>query len=310
MPLGVRDMSAVAERVRTDDGRRVVISLDDGVYEFIRLNWLERNRVVHSGIDVGDGAVEFQPMEFARALLEASSITAICDGQRQPLDASEIASCSVDTGDDLLACAIHVNRRVSVEVSERPGDAGAIEVTIAGRTFTLAPWTWGLRNQILARCLRAAGRQTKSVDAARFHVEMLAAMCLAIDGSSPPADWLQHLDANTGDRLVEAASSLANLDRERESQLVAAIRTGRPHDGVTMYTLCREFGWTPAQIREQRATDIDALLVARRAAMAERVDGPSGVGSRASTEGLQSLGGEETTIIFVDDEEKEARPAS
>lgn len=29
---------------------------------------------------------------------------------------------------------------------------------------------------------------------------------------------------------------------------------------MTMFRLCREFGWTPAQVRSQRATDIEATV--------------------------------------------------
>lgn len=29
---------------------------------------------------------------------------------------------------------------------------------------------------------------------------------------------------------------------------------------MTMFRLCREFGWTPADVRSQRATDIEATI--------------------------------------------------
>ncbi len=35
----------------------------------------------------------------------------------------------------------------------------------------------------------------------------------------------------------------------------------RPHEAITSYLLCREFGWTPGQLERQKAKDINKMIV-------------------------------------------------
>ncbi len=43
--------------------------------------------------------------------------------------------------------------------------------------------------------------------------------------------------------------------------MIAAVREGRPHPDLTLFRLCREFGWTPQQVREQPAGDIERFIL-------------------------------------------------
>jgi hypothetical protein len=46
-----------------------------------------------------------------------------------------------------------------------------------------------------------------------------------------------------------------------KKKLVAAARYDLPHEALTTYGLCREFGWTPRQLARQDAKTIEMLLL-------------------------------------------------
>ena len=47
----------------------------------------------------------------------------------------------------------------------------------------------------------------------------------------------------------------------RVNFFIRAIRRGKPHYTITVYRLCKEFGWTPKQLNKQPAKIIQQLLI-------------------------------------------------
>jgi hypothetical protein len=43
--------------------------------------------------------------------------------------------------------------------------------------------------------------------------------------------------------------------------LIGAIRSNREHPDLTLFRLCQEFGWTPQEVRAQRAVDIEKFIL-------------------------------------------------
>jgi hypothetical protein len=43
--------------------------------------------------------------------------------------------------------------------------------------------------------------------------------------------------------------------------LTDALRGRREHPDLTLFRLCQEFGWTPHEVRTQRAVDIEKFVL-------------------------------------------------
>ena len=54
--------------------------------------------------------------------------------------------------------------------------------------------------------------------------------------------------------------STRSLSRIKKG-LTRAVREHRGHPDLTLFRLCQEFGWTPSQVREQTAADIEKFVV-------------------------------------------------
>ena len=39
------------------------------------------------------------------------------------------------------------------------------------------------------------------------------------------------------------------------------MKRGKPHPSLTEFRLCKEFGWTPKELRRQSAKDVDLFIV-------------------------------------------------
>jgi len=39
------------------------------------------------------------------------------------------------------------------------------------------------------------------------------------------------------------------------------MKRGKPHPSLTEFRLCKEFGWTPTELRRQSAKDVDVFIV-------------------------------------------------
>ena len=39
------------------------------------------------------------------------------------------------------------------------------------------------------------------------------------------------------------------------------MKRGKSHPSLTEFRLCKEFGWTPAELRRQSAKDVDSFIV-------------------------------------------------
>jgi hypothetical protein len=274
-------------QVASDDGRSVVIAIAGVEYEFRRLRWRERNRAVHGAVAVTADAVALEPMAFAEQVLTTSLVAVRRGDERQLVTPEQCRELPVELGDTLLAAAVHINRRRSVAGAEALIDDRRRAVELGGSRYTLSPWTWGTRNRILARVTPDAGR---AFDVAGFHELVLVTMCVAIDDAPPPAGWLDELGADIGDALLDAALHLGGLSQSALDDITSALHTGRPHDAIRLYRICKQFGWTPDQVREQLASDIDALWAVHLATTAP----PPAAPANARHPG-------ETVILAVDD---------
>jgi hypothetical protein len=297
-----------AWQVASDDGRNLRVALDGDEYHVLRLTWAERTRAIHSAVDIAGGAVELRPTAFSRGLLAASLVAVEREHGPEPITPAWLDSCPARSGDRLLEVVLHINGRKPLGVEERGAGGDAVEVVAAGACYELVPWTWGARNRALESA--AGGTERSRVDAASFYEAALRAMCVAIDGEAPPMDWVAALQADVGDALLSVALRMSGLDDRARQDIVHALRMGLPHEGVALYTLCKEFGWTPAQVRTQSAVDIDTLLAAHRAwpqTTSQAMPPHAAVGQRAHDPPSSSRHGTETIILITDDDtEKQA----
>lgn len=281
--------------IASDDGRTVMVAIAGAEYELRRLRWRERNRAVHGAVAVTAGTVALAPMAFAEHVLAASLVAMRRGDERRPVTPEQCRELPVELGDLLLAAAVHVNRRLPVASSESIIDDRRKTVEMQGMRYTLSAWTWGTRNRILAQVTPDAG---SSIDVAAFHELVLGTMCTAIGDASPPAGWLDELAADIGDALLDAALRLVGLDPGALDLITSALRHGQPHDAIRLYHVCKQFGWTPGQVREQLASDIDALW-AVHLATATPPAVPPAAPLAAPPAGAWRHG--ETVILAVDD---------
>lgn len=284
-------------QITADDGRTVKVVIADEVYEFQRLRWRERNRAVHGAVVVSGTSVTLAPIVFAERVLAASLVATVArDGVRRVFSPEEYLDLPVELGDLLMATAVHINGRRPVGSSEGAIDERHHTVTLGDVRYTLAAWTWGTRNRVLAR---VSPEGEGGADIAAFHELVLDTMCTALDDAPPSADWLDTLSADVGDALLDAALQLTGLDQETLDAIGAALHNELPHDAVRLYQMCNQFGWTPSQVRQQLASDIDALWAVHQAQTR-----PAAMSARASAAAASPVTANqpgETVILAVDD---------
>ena len=130
----------------------------------------------------------------------------------------------------------------------RPSPEGWLE--LEGCRVQLRPWTAGERLQALARCVRGEA-QARSLETGRYLEAMLEASVKAVE---PAGTQLRALDAASTVALLEAVVAI-NVPGEEESALLDS-----PEVAATTLRLCRELGWTPAQVWATPAPEVDRLL--------------------------------------------------
>lgn len=147
----------------------------------------------------------------------------------------------------------------------RPGPEGWWE--LGPCRVLLRPWTAGERLKALARCVRGQG-EGRAFDAGLYLEALLEASVKAVEpvGMDP-----RTLDAASTQALLEAVVALA-VPEEDEALLDS------PEAAATTLRLCRELGWTPAQVWATPAPEVDRLLrlleAARGATVACSSPGP------------------------------------
>jgi hypothetical protein len=287
-------MTPMPFHIVSDDGRTVVIVIAGVEYELRRLRWRERNRAVHGAVAVTAATVALAPMAFAEHVLAASLVAMRRGDERQPVTLEQCRELPVELGDMLLAATVHVNRRLPIASSESLVDDRRRAIEAHGTRYILSAWSWGMRNRILAQVTPDGDG---SIDVAAFHELVLDTMCTAIGDAAPPAGWLDDLAADTGDALLDAALRLSGLDQGALDLVTSALRHGQPHDAIRLYHICKQFGWTPGQVREQLASDIDALWAVHLATAPPAP--PLAVPPAAPIAGAWRHG--ETVILAVDD---------
>lgn len=291
-------------RIEADDGRELRVLLKGDEYQFIRLTWPERSAVIQSAVTINTEGVDLAPTQFAHHLL-CASVRAVRHGDSmEPVLPEWLDTRPVALGDLLTEVALHINGRHAVTTREVSYTEHDLEIDIGGHIYHLAPWTWGQRNRALQQALASDGDSQLRVNTTRFYRSLLENVVIFINGVPPTTGWLDELPADIGDALIEAALPMAGQDSSAKRRIAQALRERLPDDGVALYTLCREFGWTPDQIRRQRAVDIDTLLavhnvsqqLARFETPARSAASPAPMANHPTT-----AKSEDTIILFTDD---------
>jgi hypothetical protein len=121
----------------------------------------------------------------------------------------------------------------------------------------LRPWTFAERSKSLSESLtpRAQGGQELSLE--RYLRAMLSASLVALE---PPGMELAGLDGATTAALLDAAIALNTAgERDEDRRMKAADADSRKLARTTL-RLCRALGWTPSQVWETPAAEVDRLL--------------------------------------------------
>ncbi len=144
----------------------------------------------------------------------------------------------------------------------RPED-GTYVFEVDGGRYRFRQWTWGEKNRVIdaATVADPAGGRMR-LDVARFNELMLAASLAAAEGVeevTPAA--LRRLNPVLGDALLVIAYWVNELPAGKKKSLRSAVRGGHSHPDLISFRLCREFGWTPRQVRAQRAVDVEEMVL-------------------------------------------------
>ncbi len=143
----------------------------------------------------------------------------------------------------------------------RRHEDGAYEFEIDGAGYRFRQWLWGEKNRVIDAATVTGADGSLRVDLARFNELMLATSLLHADGlESVTPQALRQLNPVLGDTLLAVAYWVNELPAEKKS-LTRALRSFAPHPGLVTFRLCREFGWTPRQVREQTAADVEELVL-------------------------------------------------
>lgn len=291
-------------QILADDGREVDVLCGGTEYRFVRLTWRERSLIVHDAVTVDEAGIELEPTRFAQRLLDASlQFVGRADG-RQPIMPEWLDDCPVELGDRLTEIALHINGRKPVTGMEKPRADGTLDVELGQHVYRLVPWTWGQRNRALRQAVIIGEDTRPLVDAVGFYRAVLLAMCVAIDNAPPPSGWLDTLPADLGDTLLDTALPMSGQDRDSQARIAQALRARLPDDGIALYTLCKEFGWTPNQVRIQRAVDIDTLLAVHRMRSQASPEGgiPRPVHDSIQSAQPRTTARSDETVILITDE--------
>ena len=144
----------------------------------------------------------------------------------------------------------------------RPED-GTYRFEIDGASYRFRQWMWGEKNRVIdAATVTEPADGSLRIDLARFHELMLATSLVEADGLdvvTPEA--LRQLNPVLGDTLLNIAYWVNELPAKKKKSLIGALATNAPTPELITFRLCREFGWTPQQVRAQRAVDIDEFVL-------------------------------------------------
>jgi hypothetical protein len=122
---------------------------------------------------------------------------------------------------------------------------------IGSHRLRLRPWTGGQRAAAVSRCQTEEGAGRLRFNLGAYLHAMLAASVIPL----PPDDALERLDSGMGAALLQAVLRLnvVNPDEGEGSPLYA------PDAARKTLRLCRELGWTPSQVWDTPAAELDRL---------------------------------------------------
>ncbi|QRO02759.1 hypothetical protein JRI60_32255 [Archangium violaceum] len=121
----------------------------------------------------------------------------------------------------------------------------------------LRPWTFSERSRAMGQSLTARPDGSRELGLERYLRAMLAASVVAFE---PAGVELSMLDGATTAALLDAVVALNTAgERDEDKKMRASDAGGQALARMTLL-LCRTLGWTPSQVWEAPAAEIDRLL--------------------------------------------------
>ncbi|MCY1021003.1 hypothetical protein [Pyxidicoccus sp. MSG2] len=239
--------SAVPSSIEVD-GRRFsvqvgnpggALEVDTSTGERVRLrSWSfeEHLRALDRHASADEQGLRFDAGGFARDVLRDSGVPAPLDEELAP-----VALWWATTGGYAPGSGVQADGWVR---------AGSVRAR-------LRPWTFAERSRALSESLtpRTGGGQELSLE--RYLRAMLSASVVALE---PPGLELMMLDGATTAALLEVAVALNDSgERDEDRRMKAADADGQKLARTTL-RLCKALGWTPSQVWETPAAEVDRLL--------------------------------------------------
>ncbi len=211
-------------------------------------------------VRVADGAVvEFLPWTCAQHLAALDRhLGAVAEGLQFDAKAfsQEILSASGVPGrvtEELMPLALWW----AAGGEEKPPEAVADGTLPVGKArFRLRPWTSGERLQALAANLNSDANGTPVFRVAGYLMAMLRASATVLEPAGTP---LEEMDSQTTAALIAAVVNL-NVPKAWDEEVTARLAAGSQETAVNTLRLCRALGWTPSQVWNTPAPEVDRLL--------------------------------------------------
>jgi hypothetical protein len=121
----------------------------------------------------------------------------------------------------------------------------------------LRPWTFAERSKALSESLTPSAGGGQELSLERYLRAMLSASIVALE---PPGLELTMLDGATTAALLDVAVALNNSGERDEDQRMKAADADSQKLARTTLRLCKALGWTPSQVWETPAAEVDRLL--------------------------------------------------
>ena len=199
--------------------------VDSDQFKFKRWTWGEKNRISNECVTFNPATSQFEvnTVAFNEKMLAETLIEIDIDGKKLNPTLDTIRDYKATLGDQLLMISQWVNsiesnenEDSSAEVSAMTAGDSTYEVHLNGDVFKIRMWTWGEKNRATSQSIEfdSASGQLK-VDLRTFNEMLLLASIdeVRINGKPIELDmnFLRNLDAQIGDRLLQAAQKVNNI---------------------------------------------------------------------------------------------------
>ncbi|WP_164002675.1 hypothetical protein [Pyxidicoccus caerfyrddinensis] len=121
----------------------------------------------------------------------------------------------------------------------------------------LRPWTFAERSKALSESLTPSAGGGQELSLERYLRAMLSASVVALE---PSGLQLTMLDGATTAALLDVAVALNNSGERDEDRRMKAADADSQKLARTTLRLCKALGWTPSQVWETPAAEVDRLL--------------------------------------------------